>query len=57
MIGLSSKLQAESQRAMDQGEKVKVLISTSQKAYFSAATLEAVLEVANNLYAETRKDE
>ena len=57
MIGLSSKLQAESQRAMDQGEKVRALISTSQKDYFSAATPEAALEVANNLDAETRKDE
>jgi hypothetical protein len=57
MIGLSSKLQAESQRAMDQGEKGRALISTSQKDYFSAATPEAALQVANNLDAETRKNE
>jgi hypothetical protein len=57
MIGLSSKLQAESQRAMDQGEKVRALISTSQKEYFGAATPEAALQVANNLDAETRNNE
>jgi len=57
MIGLSSKLQAESQRVMDQAEKVKAMISASRKDYFSAPTPQAALDVANNLDAETRKAE
>ena len=55
MIGLSSKLQAESQRAMDQGEGKGADLDVTE-SLFQRSNLEAALEVANNLDAETRKE-
>jgi hypothetical protein len=57
LIGLSSKLQTESQRAMDQGEKVRTLVAAARKDFIAAANTAAAIEVANNLDAETRKNE
>jgi hypothetical protein len=57
MIGVSSKLQAESQKEMDQGEKVRTLVSAARKDFIAAANAEVAIEVANNLDAETRKSE
>jgi hypothetical protein len=57
MVALSSRLQSESQRAMDHAEKMRALVSTARKDFLNAATPEDALSIVSNLDAETRKDD
>jgi hypothetical protein len=57
MIGLSSRLQSESQRQLGQAENLRQLITTARKDYLSAPGPEEALAVATNLDAETMKNE
>ena len=57
MIGLSSRLQSESQRQLGQAENLRQLITSARKDYLSAPGPEEALTVATNLDAETRKNE
>jgi len=57
MIGLSSRLQSESQRQLGQAENLRQLITSARKDYLSAPGPEEALAVATNLDAETRKNE
>ena len=57
MIGLSSRLQSESQREMDQAEKLRLLIVTARKDFINASTPEQAETIVSNFEAETRKNE
>ncbi|MBV8311474.1 MAG: hypothetical protein JO344_13920 [Planctomycetaceae bacterium] len=57
MIGLSGRLQSESQRQLGQAENLRQLITSARKYYLSAPGPEEALAVATNLDAETRKNE
>jgi hypothetical protein len=57
MIGLSSRLQADSQRSLDQAEKLRVVIATARKDFLNAQNSEDAQAIVTNLDAETRKNE
>jgi hypothetical protein len=57
MIGLSSRLQSESQRQLGQAENMRQLITTARKDYLNAPGPEEALAVATNLDAETMKNQ
>jgi hypothetical protein len=57
MIGLSSRLQSESQRQLSQAENLRQLITSARKDYLGAHGPEEALTIATNLDAETRKNE
>ena len=55
MIGLSSRLQSESQRQLGQAENLRQVITSARKDYLNAPGPEEALAVATNLDAETMK--
>jgi hypothetical protein len=57
MIGLSSRLQSESQEQLNQAENLRQLITSARKDYLSAPGPEEALMVATNLKAEVMKNE
>jgi hypothetical protein len=57
MIGLSSRLQSESQRQLGQADNMRQLITTARKDYLNAPGPEEALAVATNLDAETMKNQ
>ncbi len=57
MIGLSSRLQSESQAQLGKAENLRQLITSARKDYLSAPGPEEALTVATNLKAEVMKNE
>jgi hypothetical protein len=55
MIGVSSRLQSESQRALEQGEKVQEVMATARKDFNDAANPAEAEKVIDNLEAEIAK--
>jgi hypothetical protein len=57
MIGVSSRLQAESQRSLEQAEKLRALIASSRREFVDASTPTAWRKVIDDLDAGIKQNQ